>query len=203
VGEIHIGPEDMRLTSIYTKVGDKGTTMLASGAKVPKDSPRIEAYGTVDELNAFLGLFRDKLQASGSGCDDLIAALLKIQNEMHDIGGELSTPAEHLNTAKQQVVGTDGITRLEHEMDRFNETLKPLANFILPGGHELVSLSHICRTVCRRAERLVVTLSHVETIRDEPRIYLNRLSDWLFVAGRVVASRLNVTEILWKQAGKS
>lgn len=194
----------MRLTSIYTKVGDKGTTMLASGKRVPKDSPRIEAYGTVDELNSFLGLLRDKLHAeSDNTFADLVTSLLKIQNEMHDIGGELSTPNDILDIDKQQVVGASQIARLEEEMDCFNDTLKPLANFILPGGHELVSLAHICRTVCRRAERHVVTLSQSEQIRDEPRIYINRLSDWLFVTGRVIASRLKVEEILWKQAGKS
>lgn len=143
----------MRLTSIYTKIGDKGTTMLASGKKVPKDSIRIEAYGTVDELNAFTGQLRDKLNI----CDptkfkDILAGLLKIQNEMHDLGGELSTPTEVLDVNKQQIVKLGEIERLENEIDSYNETLAPLANFILPGGHELVSLAHICRTVCRRTD---------------------------------------------------
>lgn len=193
----------MRLTSIYTKIGDKGTTMLASGKKVPKDSPRIEAYGTVDELNAFLGLLRDKLQSTDSAIfGDLLACLLKIQNEMHDLGGELSTPAENLDLSKQQVVKTAEIERLENEIDSYNENLAALSNFILPGGHELISLAHVCRTICRRTERCVVHLAGQEPIRDEARIYLNRLSDWLFVIGRVIAKRLQVKEILWKQAGK-
>ena len=193
----------MRLTKIYTKVGDKGLTMLASGAKVPKDSPRIETYGTVDELNSFLGLWRDTLMTSGAGFADLIAQVGVIQNEIFDLGGELATPAEILDTAKQQVVTKDSIARLEREMDAYNEALPPLANFVLPGGHQANSLAHVCRTVCRRAERLIVHLASVEPIRDEPRIYLNRLSDWLFVASREVSRRLGVPEVIWQQAGKT
>ena len=193
----------MRLTSIYTKVGDKGTTMLAGGRKVPKDSSRIEAYGTVDELNSFLGLLRDKLtQFDSKKFSDIVTCLLKIQNEMHDLGGELSTPHEVLVKSKQQLVGQKDIARLEQEMDSYNETLEPLSNFILPGGHELVSYAHVCRTVCRRCERCVVTLANTEQIRDEARIYVNRLSDWLFIIGRTIGSRLQVAEILWQQADK-
>jgi cob(I)alamin adenosyltransferase len=193
----------MRLTSIYTKIGDKGTTMLAGGKKVPKDSARIEAYGTIDELNSFLGLLRDKLtQNDSKKFNDIIASLLKIQNEMHDLGGELATPYEILVNSKQQLVSQKDIARLEQEMDAFNETLEPLSNFVLPGGHELVSYAHICRTVCRRCERRVVTLATSEEIREEARIYVNRLSDWLFITGRTIGSRLQVSEILWQQAGK-
>ena len=193
----------MRLTSIYTKIGDKGTTMLAGGKKVPKDSARIEAYGTIDELNSFLGLLRDKLtQTDSKKFNDIIASLLKIQNEMHDLGGELATPHEILLNSRQQLVSQKDIARLEQEMDAFNETLEPLSNFVLPGGHELVSYAHICRTICRRCERRVVTLSTSEEIREEARIYVNRLSDWLFIAGRTIGSRLKVSEILWQQAGK-
>ncbi len=177
--------------------------MLAGGKKVPKDSSRIEAYGTIDELNSFLGLLRDKLtQHDSKKFNDIVGNLLKIQNEMHDLGGELSTPQEILAKSKQQLVDQKDIARLEHEMDAFNETLAPLANFILPGGHELVSYAHICRTVCRRCERRIVTLSNTEQIRDEARIYVNRLSDWLFIVGRTIGNRLQVAEILWQQAGK-
>jgi cob(I)alamin adenosyltransferase len=194
----------MRLTKIYTKVGDKGLTMLASGEKVPKHAPRIEAYGTVDELNSFLGLWRDTLTAEAGGLfEDMIPRIAQIQNEMHDLGGELATPPAILDTKKQQVVNADSIARLERELDEYNEKLPPLANFILPGGHRANSLAHVCRTVCRRAERLVVALAEVETVRDDARIYLNRLSDWLFVAGRVVSQRLGVPEVLWRQAGKT
>jgi len=193
----------MRLTSIYTKVGDKGTTMLVGGKKVPKDDSRIEAYGTVDELNSFLGLLRDKLsQYDNKKFNDIIANLLKIQNEMHDLGGELSTPNEILANSKQQLITQKDIDRLENEMDTYNESLQPLSNFILPGGHELVSYAHVCRTICRRCERSVVTLSSSEQIRDEARIYINRLSDWLFIIGRTIGDRLAIPEILWQQAGK-
>jgi cob(I)alamin adenosyltransferase len=194
----------MRLTKIYTKVGDKGTTMLADGRKVAKDSPRIETYGTVDELNAFLGLFRDVLaKEGGGGFGDLDQALARIQNEMHDLGGELSMPHERLDTSRQQVVTSASVARLEREIDELNAPLPPLANFVLPGGHVANSHAHVCRTICRRAERLVVALAATETVRDEPRIYLNRLSDWLFVVGRVVSARLKIPEILWQQQGKT
>src|SRR5690606_16300931 len=121
----------MRLTKIYTKVGDKGKTMLASGERVPKDDPRIEAYGTIDELNAFLGWLRDEIHAAHShGFDDIVMAVQRIQNEMHDIGGELSTPHDVLNPEKQQVVTKDSIKRLEEEIDHFNSDLSPLENFV-------------------------------------------------------------------------
>lgn len=197
----------MRLTKIYTKVGDQGSTMLAGGTKVPKDSLRIETYGTVDELNSFLGCLRDSLTTTAAAnstlFQDLIGQLATIQNEMHDLGGELSTPHEQLDISKQQVVGTAAIERLEHEMDAHNETLAPLANFVIPGGHPCNSLAHVCRTVCRRTERLVVALAREAQIRTEPRIYLNRLSDWLFIASRVVSQRLGAPEVLWRQAGKT
>jgi cob(I)alamin adenosyltransferase len=193
-----------RLTRIYTKVGDKGDTLLASGARIPKDHPRIDSYGTVDELNAFLGLFRDRLASTGKGhFTDLTTMLGSVQNEMHDLGGELSTPLERLDLTRQQVVTAESIARLEREMDAFNAALPPLANFVVPGGHEANSLAHVCRTVCRRAERQVVALSRVEPVRDEARIYLNRLSDWLFVVGRVVSQRLGCPEVLWRQAGRT
>jgi cob(I)alamin adenosyltransferase len=193
----------MRLTRIYTKVGDKGQTLLATGEKVPKDSARIEAYGTIDELNSFLGLWRDTLAESGDVFQDMIRQLGKIQNEMHDLGGELSTPLAALKLDRQQVVTTASAERLEHEMDAYNESLPPLANFVLPGGHRANSLAHVCRTICRRAERHVVALARTEAVRDEARVYLNRLSDWLFVAGRVVSQRLGRPEVLWHQAGKT
>jgi cob(I)alamin adenosyltransferase len=193
----------MRLTKIYTKVGDKGTTLLASGAKVRKDSPRIDCYGTVDELNSFVGLLRDTLAETRDLFADLIEQLAAIQNECFDLGGELATPIEILDPTRQQVVSHAAIERLEAPMDAYNESLKPLENFILPGGHRANSLAHVCRTVCRRAERGIVALANSgETVRDEPRIYLNRLSDWLFVASRVISQRLGVPELLWQQAKK-
>ncbi len=190
----------MRLTKIYTKVGDKGQTMLASGQKVPKDSLRIETYGTVDELNAFLAVLHDHLAADANKFKDLIDRIAAVQNETFDLGGELSMPPEKLDPTKQQVVSAAQIARLENEIDEYNEKLPPLANFVLPGGHPANSAAHVCRTVCRRAERLVVKLSREEPVRDDARIYLNRLSDWLFVASREISRRLGVAEVLWKQA---
>ncbi len=193
----------MRLTKIYTKVGDKGTTLLANGERVSKDAARIEAYGTVDELGSFLALWRDAMTSTDSRkFADILTQVAAIQNEIFDLGGELSTPAAALNIAKQQVVTQASIARLEHEMDAYNESLAPLANFVLPGGHQANSLAHVCRTICRRAERHVVHLAGSESVRDEARIYLNRLSDWLFVASRVVSARLGCPEVLWKQTGK-
>jgi cob(I)alamin adenosyltransferase len=192
----------MRLTKIYTKIGDKGTTLLASGEKVSKTDPRIEAYGTVDELNSFIGVLRDGLDAQRATFGELVEQLLQIQNELFDIGGELSTPFSVLNVEKQQVVQHEQITRLEKQMDRFNETLAPLHNFVLPGGHPLNSAAHVARTVCRRAERRVIAFAEVSECRMEPRIYLNRLSDWLFVVGRIISSKLKVEELQWQQRGK-
>jgi cob(I)alamin adenosyltransferase len=177
--------------------------MLASGQKVPKDSLRIETYGTVDELNSFLGVLRDTLAADASKFKDLIERIARIQNETFDLGGELSMPPEKLDATKQQVVTQGSITRLENEIDEYNDKLPPLANFVLPGGHLANSSAHVCRTVCRRAERLVVALSREETVRDDVRIYLNRLSDWLFVASREISRRLGVPEVLWQQEHKA
>jgi cob(I)alamin adenosyltransferase len=195
----------MRLTKIYTKIGDKGTTALAGGTTVGKDSPRIDCYGTVDELNAFIGLLRDTIAAADGTSkqfSDLLAQLAVVQNEIFDLGGELSTPLASLDVQKQQVIRSESILRLEDEIDRYNENLQPLMNFVLPGGHQANSAAHVCRTVCRRAERLLVKLARVEPVREEPRIYLNRLSDWFFVASRVISQRLGVPEVLWQQAGK-
>lgn len=190
----------MRLSKIYTKVGDKGTTMLASGAKVSKSSARIEAYGTIDELNSVVGMLRDTLMSDpAQNFADLVTKLHTIQNELFDVGGELSTPIEILNIDKQQVIKNSQIKRLEDEMDQANEHLKPLENFVLPGGHFANSTAHLARTVCRRAERRVIALAEQETVRAEVRIYLNRLSDWLFVMCREISHRLGIAEVLWQQ----
>lgn len=188
----------MRLTKIYTKVGDKGKTMLASGEKVFKYSDRIEAYGAIDELNAFVGELCDYyLTSSPDG--EFKTHLKTIQQELFDVGGELATPAKFLDTSKQQVVTKDDIERLENEIDTFNEQLPPLTNFVLPGGHLLNSKAHICRTICRRAERLIVKLADSEDIREETRIYVNRLSDWFFVFSRLLSKANNAEEVLWNQ----
>ena len=193
----------MRLTKIYTKIGDQGTTMLADGTMVPKHSLRIETYGTIDELNSFLGWLRDILRDTEPvRFQSLVAQLGQIQNEMHDLGGELATPTESLRTDRQSLVSVASIARLESEIDTFNDSLPPLANFVLPGGHQANSAAHICRTVCRRAERLIVRLASSDKLRDEPRIYVNRLSDWLFVVSRHISQTLGVPEVLWNQPKK-
>lgn len=173
--------------------------MLASGEKVLKSSSRIEAYGTVDELNAVVGMLRDVLVPDAPVFNQLDGRLATIQNELFDVGGELSTPSEHLNIQRQQVVTHAQIKRLEDEMDFANEHLEPLANFVLPGGHLANSTAHLARTVCRRAERCVVRLAEQESVRDEVRIYLNRLSDWFFVACREISHNLKIPEVLWQQ----
>lgn len=192
-----------RLSKIYTKVGDKGTTMLASGTKVSKASIRIEAYGTVDELNAVVGMLRDILtrdiDEKKMNVSTISDRLLLIQNELFDVGGELSTPVEHLRVDRQQVVTPLQIKRLENEMDQANAHLEPLANFVLPGGHLANSTAHLARTVCRRAERCVVALAEQETVREDVRIYLNRLSDWFFVLCREISHGIQIPEVLWKQ----
>lgn len=190
----------MRLTKIYTRVGDRGQTLLASGKKIRKSAPRIEAYGTVDELNSFVGLLRDRLIEMGPTFGDIEKKLMCIQNELFDLGGELATPAEHLDVNRQSVVREVDVKRLEEEMDGWNEALPPLANFVLPGGHAANSLAHVARTVCRRAERYVVRLREEESeVRDVVGIYLNRLSDWFFVLSREISRRAGVPEVIWQQ----
>lgn len=198
----------MRLTKIYTKVGDKGLTYLANGSKVPKYHLRIEAYGTIDELNSFTGMLRDQLhlmdqQKPRPRISELTVRLRRIQNELFDVGGELATPIDALDTVRQQVVSHESVSRLEQEIDEFNDHLEPLANFVLPGGHPANSLAHVVRTVCRRAERAVVALASEDTVREEVSIYLNRLSDWFFVASRVISQEAGVPELLWQQKGKN
>ena len=191
----------VRLSKIYTRVGDKGSTLLATGERVLKSNVRIEAYGTVDELNSMVGFLRDSI-VDDPRLLDLCEPLTKIQNELFDIGGELSVPLDVLDTQRQQVVAMADVERLEQEMDAFNELLKPLENFVLPGGHLANSTTHIVRTVCRRAERAVVRMSEQDAVRDEVRIYLNRLGDWFFVLSREISRRLGVPEVLWAQNKK-
>ncbi len=191
----------MRLTKIYTKIGDKGGTTLASGEKISKAALRLEAYGTVDELNSWMGLLRDQLKLEtpfqGHWLDQ---SLERIQNELFDLGGELATPTQHLNIEKQRVVSAADVDVLEQEIDNVSENLQPLANFVLPGGHVCNSTAHLARTVCRRAERELVRLRIDEPdVRGETQIYLNRLSDWLFVMSRLISQRLGCPEVLWQQ----
>lgn len=176
---------------IYTKTGDQGETSLFGGRRLPKSHLRIDAYGTVDELNSYLGLLRDTIQ------DDSLRELLKdIQDRLFTIGSNLASDPDK-DMIVPDVQAAD-IEHLEHEIDRMNEALPELKNFILPGGHPNVSTCHIARCVCRRAERLVVALQ--QSSRVEPLLiqYLNRLSDYLFVLARYLGHQLEVEEVVWK-----
>lgn len=181
------------LNKIYTKTGDAGETALGNGARVAKHSLRVNAYGTVDEVNSTVGLAR--LHSTG----DVDAALARIQNDLFDLGADLCTPdmekdaeAEYppLRMAEAQV------TRLEAEIDAMTKVLEPLRSFILPGGTALAAHMHLCRTVSRRSERLVVEMATMEAVNPAAVKYLNRLSDWFFVAGRM-ANDGGKDDVLW------
>jgi cob(I)alamin adenosyltransferase len=174
-----------RLSKIYTRTGDKGVTGLGDGARVDKDSLRVEAFGTVDELNSAVGMvLAAELPEAVRDC------LTRIQHELFDLGGELCMPG--------YTMMPDGyVDRLEHDLDAFNEDLPPLKDFILPGGSESAARCHLARTVARRAERRVVSLAHNEAVNDTTIRYLNRLSDLLFVVARVLARGEGGSEVLW------
>lgn len=177
---------------IYTKTGDKGTTALFGGTRVPKSDDRINAYGTVDELNSYLGLLRDQ-QVNKKRHNLLIA----IQENLFIIGSTLATEPGN-DKVKIPALKEEAILQLETEMDAMDQELSPMRNFILPGGHEAVSFCHIARCVCRRAERLVVKLADSSPIEDKVVIYLNRLSDYLFVLARLMSKELGAKENPWK-----
>lgn len=181
------------LSKIYTKTGDKGETGLGNGARVAKNSARVSAYGTVDETNATVGMAR--LHSDG----DLDAALQRISNDLFDLGADLCTPDMHKDaTAAYPPLRmiSKQVERLEAEIDAMNTRLTPLRSFILPGGSALAAHLHLCRTVSRRAERLVVELAAIEDVNTEAVKYLNRLSDWFFVAGRI-ANNDGLEDVLW------
>jgi cob(I)alamin adenosyltransferase len=175
-----------RLSKIYTRTGDDGSTGLGDGSRVSKDSARVTAYGTVDEANSAIGVVL--------ACelpDDVRALLVGVQHQMFDLGGELCIPGH----AAIQAADVD---RLEQALDAFNAPLPPLKDFILPGGGPAAAHCHLARTICRRAEREVVTLSHHDAVRPEAIRYLNRLSDLLFVLARVLARASGHGEVLWR-----
>lgn len=190
---------------VYTKSGDAGQTMLASGEKVQKSSARVRAYGDVDELNATIGLLRTELGrdpgATGDAAKGLAGALDtelgRIQQELFNLGAELATASAAEGTTKL-VVEDRHVEALEQGIDRLNENLEPLRSFVLPGGGPSASAAHLSRTVCRRAEREVVSLADAEPVRPEALRYLNRLSDYLFVVSRAVAQTFGHDEVLWK-----
>ena len=183
---------------IYTKTGDAGTTALFGGTRVPKDHARIDSYGTVDELNSHIGLIRDQeIDAHYK------TILIEIQDRLFTIGAILATPPEkevmkngELRLQKLGIIDAD-IELLENEMDSMDAQLPPMTHFVLPGGHTTVSYCHIARCVCRRAERLAVHLSHNEPVPEIAIIYLNRLSDYLFVLARKLSNDLNALEEKW------
>jgi cob(I)alamin adenosyltransferase len=178
---------------IYTKTGDQGLTSLIGGARVPKSSLRIDCYGTVDELNSYVGLLRD--QEVNVKRRDL---LKEIQDRLFTIGSHLATdPSQEVHKRLPDLHAAD-VDLLETEMDLMNESLPPLREFVLPGGHPSVSFGHVARCVCRRAERLAVQLREESPVEDLVVMYLNRLSDYLFVLSRAMASDLGVGEVTWK-----
>ena len=177
------------MNKIYTKTGDRGSTALGNGERVPKDNIRVSAYGTVDELNACIGVVtlyaREKLHDK----------LKNIQNDLFDLGADLCMPIS--KESKQRLrVSPKQIEILEKEIDEMNSILEPLNSFILPGGCKTATFLHLARTVCRRAERCTVSLKCLEPINENALVYLNRLSDWLFVASRI-ENQVNSSEVLW------
>jgi len=191
----------IRLTRIYTRTGDKGDTGLVGGRRVAKDSPRIEAYGTVDELNAIIGLarvFNAERLKKGKAHRWLDGIFRRIQNELFDLGSELATPDDAVYEGMHRV-GEGEVKALEALMDQCQKDLQPLKSFTLPGGGRVGGFLHQARTVCRRAERQVLALSRVEPISPWTIAYVNRLSDLLFVLSRWVARKGGETEYLWER----
>ena len=176
---------------IYTKKGDSGKTSLIGGTRVPKHHLRIESYGTVDELNSYIGLIRDQDISAQD-----IEALLEIQDRLFTIGSHLATDPGKSKMVLPELLETD-ITFLENEIDRMDDLLEEMRSFVLPGGHTTVSYSHIARCVCRRAERIAVQLAEESEVDEKIISYLNRLSDYLFTLSRKLTKDLNAKEIAW------
>lgn len=177
-----------RLSKIYTRTGDDGTTGLGSGDRVAKDSLRVEAYGTVDELNSLIGL----ILAADALVPVISTSLTEVQHRLFDLGGELSMPDTRIITA-------EAVEGLEQTLDELNADLPPLKEFVLPGGVYEAAVCHVARAVCRRAERRVCTLAREEAVNEQSVKYLNRLSDLLFVMARVLNRQAGQTEPLWKK----
>ncbi len=179
-----------RLSKIYTRTGDDGTTGLGGGSRVDKDSARIEAIGAVDETNSHVGVI-----LSQPIPESVSEVLVRVQHELFDLGGELALP-------EYAAIDAESIQRLESDLDRLNFELPPLKEFILPGGTTSAAACHLARTVCRRAERRLVTLAHQEPLNEHLPRYLNRLSDLLFVVARVLARAEGGSEALWQPRAK-
>lgn len=175
-----------RLSKIYTRTGDDGSTALGDGTRVPKDDARVEAFGTVDETNCAIGSI-----LAHPVPDTVRPILVRIQNELFDLGGELCIPG-------REALSADHITRLENEIDAFNETLEPLREFILPSGGHAASACHLSRAICRRAERRVIRLAREQHVSAAGLMYLNRLSDLLFVLCRILSRDAGELEVMWQ-----
>ncbi len=190
-----VGFEQPRLAinRVYTRRGDAGQTSLAGGQRLPKNDLRIEAYGAVDELNSFIGLARE----SARELPELYEILGRVQHELFNLGSLLATMPEDVHPKQARITAADS-EQLEREIDRMNEGLPPLRSFVLPGGSRLNAELHICRTVCRRAERVMVALDAQAPVDAAGLKYLNRLSDALFVWSRWASHRLGVPEVLWE-----
>ncbi|NPA35277.1 MAG: cob(I)yrinic acid a,c-diamide adenosyltransferase [Chlorobi bacterium] len=182
----------MKKSSVYTKTGDKGTTGLIGGTRVPKNDIRLEAYGTIDELNSWMGVLRSYIEEK-----EITDMVISIQNQLFNIGSYLATDDNASDFRANIKFDEAGITRLEKMMDKMEEKLPPLTGFILPGGHQATGFCHVARTVCRRAERKVTELSEQYEINDWIIRYINRLSDFLFVLSRHLSNYFNVNEIRW------
>ena len=193
VSEDYLSVMTIRINRVYTRSGDGGTSRLAGGQEITKDSPRLHAYGTIDELNAVMGLVAEHVDEGSPLC----APILRIQNVLFDLGGELATLPEDRHPSQPLVCEQDTVT-LETEMDEMNATLPALTSFILPGGGRASAYLHLARTVCRRAERRLVTLSKASEVRRECIQFVNRLGDWFFVAGRQAAADAGEAETLWR-----
>ena len=190
----------LAISKVYTKTGDKGRTALVGGQRVPKNHARIEAYGTVDELNAFVGAVVVSVTAELPESSDrawFLDVLIRLQHELFNLGSILATLPEDVHPKQPRIQQAD-VTRLEADIDRCNEMLPSLRSFVLPGGSRCNTDLHICRTVCRRAERLLISVAAEEKISGEAICYLNRLSDAFFVWSRWVNVILGCTETLWE-----
>jgi cob(I)alamin adenosyltransferase len=191
----------VRITKVYTRTGDNGETALVGGKRVPKDSARIEAYGTIDELNSIVGLaraFNEEKLSEGEAHRFLDLVLRQIQDELFDLGSELATPPDFFQEGMYRV-GEREVKKIEQLIDECQKSLEPLKSFILPGGGKLGAYLHQCRTVCRRAEREILRLSRVEELSEWPVKYVNRLSDLFFVLSRWISKQTGEEEYLWQR----
>ncbi|MAM82116.1 MAG: ATP:cob(I)alamin adenosyltransferase [Gammaproteobacteria bacterium] len=182
-----------RLSKIYTRTGDKGETGLGDGSRISKTAPRVEAMGSVDELNSIVGVVVEELLASNQPDLTSVAEFIRtLQHRIFDLGGELSIPGFEIISAKHVVV-------IEQQLDVMNEKLDPLENFILPGGSRLIANCHMARSICRRAERNIAALAQTESVNANAMEFINRLSDYLFVLARTCARLTQVNEVLWEK----